>query len=183
MNKSEARPIEAGWKVSEVLKLHPGMLDAIASLSPIFGHLRNPVLRSVKARLVTVADAARMAGLDLPTVLRQLNQAAGLSAEDTAPPPAPAEVEAAPAWVEASPPVEELDVRPIIDGGGEPFTAIMDAAARVGAGQVLHLVNRFEPVPLYHALAKRGFENWTRRRDDGDWEVWFLRLTKQGGNK
>ena len=67
----------------------------------------------------------------------------------------------------------ELDVRPILRAGGEPFTAIMDAVKGLGSGQALRLLATFEPVPLYGVLAKKGFDHAAREVGGGDWEVLF----------
>ena len=67
----------------------------------------------------------------------------------------------------------ELDVRPILRAGGEPFTVIMDAVKKLGSGQALRLLATFEPIPLYSVLAKKGFAHAAREIGDGDWEVVF----------
>ncbi|MDE2601186.1 MAG: DUF2249 domain-containing protein [Bradyrhizobium sp.] len=67
----------------------------------------------------------------------------------------------------------ELDVRPILRAGGEPFAAIMDAVKGLGPEQPLRLLATFEPTPLYHVLAKRGFGHAAREIGGGDWEVLF----------
>lgn len=67
----------------------------------------------------------------------------------------------------------ELDVRPILRAGGEPFAVIMDAVKKLGSGEALRLLATFEPVPLYGVLAKKGFAHAAREIGDGDWEVVF----------
>ena len=67
----------------------------------------------------------------------------------------------------------ELDVRPILRAGGEPFTVIMHAIKNLGSGQALRLLATFEPVPLYGVLAKKGFDHAAREIGGGDWEVVF----------
>jgi uncharacterized protein (DUF2249 family) len=67
----------------------------------------------------------------------------------------------------------ELDVRPILRAGGEPFTEIMNALESLAPGQALRLLATFEPVPLYGVLARRGFDHATREIGGGDWEVVF----------
>ncbi len=74
----------------------------------------------------------------------------------------------------------ELDVRPILRAGGEPFTVIMDAVKSLGAGQPLRLLATFEPVPLYGVLAKKGFDHAAREIGGGDWEVLFTPATAAG---
>ena len=67
----------------------------------------------------------------------------------------------------------ELDVRPILAQGGEPFGAIMEAIAALAPSQSLRLLAPFKPVPLFHVLSQRGFEPTAREIGDGDWEVVF----------
>lgn len=67
----------------------------------------------------------------------------------------------------------ELDVRPILRSGGEPFSAIMQAVNGLSAGQALRLLATFEPVPLYAVLGKKGFDHAAREIGGGDWEVLF----------
>ncbi|MGO4558163.1 DUF2249 domain-containing protein [Mesorhizobium sp. 2RAF21] len=70
-------------------------------------------------------------------------------------------------------PDHELDVRPILAEGGEPFGAIMEAVATLAPGQGLRLLAPFKPVPLFHVLGQRGFEPTAREIGGGDWEVIF----------
>lgn len=70
-------------------------------------------------------------------------------------------------------PPYELDVRPILSAGGEPFSAIMEAVAALAPGQALRLLATFKPVPLFQVLGARGFEAAAREIGDGDWEVVF----------
>jgi uncharacterized protein (DUF2249 family) len=67
----------------------------------------------------------------------------------------------------------DLDVRPILRDGGEPFGAIMEAVASLAPGQPLRLFAPFKPVPLFGLLGARGFEAAARETGGGDWEVLF----------
>lgn len=67
----------------------------------------------------------------------------------------------------------ELDIRPILRNGGEPFGAIMGAVDQLATGQRLRLYSTFRPEPLFQVMANRGFANEARRLDDGDWMVIF----------
>lgn len=78
-----------------------------------------------------------------------------------------------PAWL-SSPVAHELDVRPILARGEEPFETIMQRARQVEAGQRLVLLAPFEPVPLYQALAPLGFEAWCEQ-EAGLYRVHFYR--------
>lgn len=67
----------------------------------------------------------------------------------------------------------DLDVRPILRQGGEPFSAIMEAVAGLAPGQGLRLLATFKPLPLLQVLGARGFESAAREIGNGDWEVLF----------
>jgi uncharacterized protein (DUF2249 family) len=67
----------------------------------------------------------------------------------------------------------ELDVRPILRHGGEPFGAIMGAVARLAKGQRLKLYATFKPEPLFHVMASQGFTNEAIPLEDGEWMVIF----------
>jgi uncharacterized protein (DUF2249 family) len=67
----------------------------------------------------------------------------------------------------------DLDVRPILRDGGEPFGAIMEAVAKLAPGQGLRLLATFKPLPLFQVLGARGFESAAREIGNGDWEVLF----------
>jgi uncharacterized protein (DUF2249 family) len=171
-------PILASWKISEVLHHYPQLLDVLIDLSPAFAKLRNPLMRRVQTRLVTVAQAAGIAGIDPAALTRKLNQAAGITPPDdfgdtgasTIMPP-----RTAPDWTASAPIAQELDVRPLMESGVEPFRVIMESARHVPAGSRLRLIVGFEPLPLYDALAKQGFIHWPTQRDDTAWQVDFLR--------
>ena len=67
----------------------------------------------------------------------------------------------------------ELDVRPLLKNGGEPFQAIMAAVGRLEPGQELKLYAPFCPTPLFDVLANQGFAHQSREIAGGDWEVVF----------
>ena len=59
MKTTTPEPVLASWKVSQVLKRYPELLEVLVSLNPTFRMLRNPLSRKVQRRLVTVAQAGR----------------------------------------------------------------------------------------------------------------------------
>lgn len=67
----------------------------------------------------------------------------------------------------------ELDIRPILRNGGEPFGAIMGAVDQLAQGQRLRLYATFRPEPLFQVMANRGFASDASRLEDGDWMVVF----------
>jgi uncharacterized protein (DUF2249 family) len=70
-------------------------------------------------------------------------------------------------------PDKELDVRPILRAGGEPFAVIMDFVDRLDPGEGFRLWATFRPDPLIEVLAARGFEAQAAEQADGSWAVDF----------
>ena len=67
----------------------------------------------------------------------------------------------------------DVDVRPILRAGGEPFSVIMAALDRLGPGQGIRLYATFKPIPLFGVMADKGFAHSATALDDGEWEVLF----------
>ncbi len=55
-------------------------------------------------------------------------------------------------------------------------------AENTNLGNGLCVIQSFEPKPLYGALAKLGFENYTEKKSDNEYYVYFCK-TKDGNNK
>ena len=60
-------------RVSTVIGRDESLIDVFVSLSPAFERLRNAGMRKVMSRLVTVEQAARMAGVDAQELVSRLN--------------------------------------------------------------------------------------------------------------
>ncbi len=67
----------------------------------------------------------------------------------------------------------ELDVRPLLKNGIEPFQAIMSAVEDLAPGQSLLLIAPFKPVPLFAVLERKGFSARPEPIGEGDWQVLF----------
>lgn len=171
--------IEMDWKISKVLKEYPELLETLVDAHPTFGKLRNPLLRRVQSKLVTVEQAAGVAGLEPASLLAKLNKAAGFEVDPVPIKPTVRPKADAPAWVERTKVAEKLDVRPLIARGEEPFSMISGAARRIPVGEALSLRTPFDPVPLRDALGKQGFEAFTSGAGD-DWITIFRRVREMG---
>lgn len=67
----------------------------------------------------------------------------------------------------------ELDVRPLLKRGVEPFQAIMDATETLLPGQSLLLITPFKPVPLFAVMERKGFRAEPQPIGEGDWQTLF----------
>jgi len=171
--------IRAGDRVAKVLAQDARLLDVFVAASPAFEKLRSAAMRETMARLVTVEQAARIAGIDAAVLVDRLNHALGgvpasgdvARAPDVRDAPLPAVPEALRTLPADR--IVDLDVREDLRAGKEPFGRILEAARALPAGSVLRLRAIFEPAPLYPVLAKRGLAHVTERLAADDWRVWF----------
>ncbi len=67
----------------------------------------------------------------------------------------------------------DIDVRPILRAGGEPFSMIMAAVESAKPGQGIRLYAPFKPVPLFNVMAGKGFAHSETEIGGGDWQVLF----------
>jgi len=67
----------------------------------------------------------------------------------------------------------DVDVRPILRAGGEPFSTIMAAVENAKPGQGIRLYAPFKPVPLFDVMAGKGFAHSATEIGGGDWQVLF----------
>lgn len=174
--------IHAGERVAHVLARDERLLEVFTTASPHFTRLRDAGMRRVMARLVTVGQAARIAGVDADALVARLNDA--LAGHPAAPHPSHDDTRTEPMSA-TTPPMPtalrdldpgrlvDLDVRDDLRAGREPFQRIIAARQALSAGQVLRLRAIFEPVPLYHVLGRQGLEHWTEQLAPDDWRVWF----------
>lgn len=72
-------------------------------------------------------------------------------------------------------PRRELDVRPLLAQGREPFSTIMEAVDDLALGEELALRSPFDPAPLHRVLGERGFVHNVRELGPGDFETVYRR--------
>ena len=175
--------IRGSDRVSAVLAHDETLIDVFVSLSPAFERLRNPRMREVMSRLVTVEQAARLAGVDPDALVDRLNGreasgagASSLSIAENGSASTAAMSRARPAALAAirASHTVIVDVREDLLNGREPFSRIMAARREVRPGGALCVRAIFEPVPLYAVMAKQGLTHHTERLADDDWQVWFF---------
>ena len=142
-------------KISDLIKANPDVIDAIASINPLFRKLKNPVLRRVLASRVTIAEAVKIGKCSLVTFAAKLHPL-GFNL----PYPAndmndiPADVSLGMADIAYD---ELLDVRETIKENKDPFQDIIKVLLKLRKGGTLLLVNSFVPFPLIKILERKGY--------------------------
>ncbi len=157
--------INENTKISALLKAQPDAIEVIAGINKHFRKLRNPILRKTLAHRVSVKDAAKIGGVSVDLFLRKLQEigfnieAADSKAHPTKANPMKTIIDLKPALI--------LDVRPDIEAGNDPFKRIMSSIKNLSEGDVLKVINSFEPIPLINLLRQKGFAVEVARPEPG----------------
>ncbi len=146
-------------KISTALKQRPDLKDVLPAFHPAFKKLQNPILSRTLTHLVTIEDAAKIAGVDPEAMLTVMN----IPGVPSKLPRKPATAVSAdmPPWFKPEL-VTELDVREQLAAGSDPFKEIIAATRTLPAGGILNLIASFEPAPMIRVLQKQGWVSWVR---------------------
>jgi uncharacterized protein (DUF2249 family) len=68
----------------------------------------------------------------------------------------------------------QIDVRPIVANGDKPCGALNEAIGVLGEGEILHIINSFQPGSLYKRVETLGYSHWTER-EGNTWHIWFYK--------
>lgn len=169
-------------KISKLLAEYPQTLEVLINFSPHFSKLNNKILRKTLASRVNVEQAAGIAGVNLVLLLNELNKSIGNKSNPSSINDNMKETimtNEKPDYLKKINPekILQLDVRPIIDSGKDPFLEIMSAVKSLKEDDVFHLINSFEPIPLYSVLENKGFSHWTET-NGRDFNVFFFKNDK-----
>lgn len=183
--------INAHTKIATILRQNPAALDAIVSISPKFEKLRNPLLRKLMAGRTSIAMASKIGGCkseDFFSKLAPLGFVRDHSTEAEQIIPVTTEK---PSFLEklSGDQLVEFDVRSLIAEGKDPLDLILKKLKECQPGQVLKIVNSFEPTPLVLLLQKQGYQSWVEQVDEELVNTFFYKttgekstLTSIGGN-
>lgn len=82
-------------------------------------------------------------------------------------------------WTSKKDTFQEVDVR-AMSGNFLPW--LIKKATETAEGEGLCVIQSFEPIPLYSALADLGFEHVTEKISDTEYRVFFYRTEAKEGN-
>lgn len=173
------RTINANTKIAAILKQHPDALEAIISISPKFNKLRNPLLRKLMASRASISMASKIGGCSVNDFFEKL-QPLGFVIDKTVAVEEKEQQAAVPDFMKniSAENTVELDVRPVLDAGKDPFNLILEKINQLQPQQILKLINSFEPVPLIQLLGKQGFETYVEIINENMVFTYFFKSEK-----
>lgn len=170
------KQINSQTKIADLIKYHPDAMEAIISLSPDFKKLRNPVLRKLMAGRTSISMASKIGGCkpeDFFEVLKPLGFVSDGSIQEQ-------EILSSKSLKDFVKDIESahivsLDVRKLLAEGNDPLRLIQQHVKELKEGQVLQIINTFEPTPLVRLLEKQGFESYVDLVEKDLVETYFYR--------
>ena len=148
-------------KVSDLLDAYPHLEGTLLDLSPAFSKLRNPILRRTVAKVTTLQQATKVAGISPILLLETLRQAAGLPIDNSNESiDIENEQKDKPEWFDETNITIRFDARPIIESGENPMQEIIRLSKELQNNQIMELTAPFKPVPIMDLLKSKGFEVW-----------------------
>ena len=159
-------------RVAALLEAHPEAEDILISIAPQFKALKNPVLRRTVAKVATLEQAAKVAGIQVRELVLKLRQELGVEGGGEV-------VESdgtisleAPSWVSLEAETN-IDGGALLDAGETPIARASTALAEMNSGDVLVVSAPFQPAPMVDSLRAKGHEVYAREETDADWRVWI----------
>lgn len=168
---NKRKRITKNTRIKELLDMdQPRVIEALVKLNDNFSKLKNPVLRNLLARRVTISDACKIARCEVSSFLKSMEQIGFLIDEAS-----PGEASSPAKLIDFSrqAKVHELDVRPFLEKDEDPLKEILSLAATLRKGERLKIINSFEPVPLISLFEEKGFLHHTDAVASDVFLTWF----------
>ncbi|WP_306589719.1 DUF1858 domain-containing protein [Geothrix sp. 21YS21S-4] len=166
--------ITPATRIGDFLEAHPDLQEALIARVPEFAKLRNPILRRTVAKLATVDQAARIAGLPTAELVRFLRELAGEA--DIPGPEAPVLIpEARPDWAWPESLRATVDAEAALAAGEHPLAQTRAALRVLASGEAMQLLSAFRPEPLLAELSQEGVPCWCEEEAPGRFRTWILK--------
>lgn len=162
-------------RISELIKANPLVIETLAEFNPHFNKLKNPILRNLLAKRVSILDACRIGGCKPAEFLDKM---ASIGFEIESSETSMSDVGRGSLEVPdlmAVRKVIELDVRPVLAKGDDPLKLILKISKDLKPDECLKVINTFEPTPLISLLGKQGYKSWTERPAEDLVFTWFVK--------
>lgn len=167
--------ININTKIGALIRHNPDALEAIISVNPKFEKLRNPVLRKLMAGRTSILQASKIGGCKPEDFFEKLKPL-GFEIEQALPDFVSSNSELPPYLRNIDPAmIISFDVRPILNSNADPLRDIQQKIKSLLPGQVLKIVNTFEPTPLMSLLKRQRFDSFADKISDDLVETYFYK--------
>lgn len=170
-------PIHPETRIGQLLEAYPEAEALLIQWVPAFSKLKNPVLRRTVAKVATLEQAARIAGLAPRELVQKLREALGQPSLDGGPGNGAEGIQLGelPAWITEAPVQAEIDADAMLERNEHPIGEVRRRAAELAPGQCLRLRSSFRPIPLMDTMARAGYAVYSVEREPGHHETYICR--------
>lgn len=158
-------PITPKTKVAELLNHYPQLEAELIEIAPEFSKLKNPILRNTVAKVASLEQAARIAGINVSELVNKLRKSAGneeIIEVNEGEKMVFDEFEIVDGAIQ-----ESFDARPIIEAGEHPMHEVISKMNGLESGKMLELITPFVPIPLIEIGKNRGLAvKYVKSADD-----------------
>ncbi|WP_200763962.1 DUF1858 domain-containing protein [Nitrosophilus alvini] len=151
-------------KVYDLLKEYPELEEKLIEINPKFKKLKNPVLRRTVAKIASLAQAAKIGGMDPVDLVNRLRAYVGQPPIDKAyeEKVQPSE---RPEWIKEIPFVE-VDGSKLLDEGKNPLRELHKIIKNAQEGDIILLKTDFMPLPLIDTFKKEGHQVFAEEKGE-----------------
>ena len=168
--------ITSKTKISKLIEFNYEVIDVIASINSNFKKLKNPVLRKLLAPRVTIENASKIGGVSIEYFMQKL-EPLGFIWIDREENNQIKNEDMSENFEVKNERIVELDVRPDLAQGNDPFGKIMAAIATIKDNEILKITNTFEPFPIINVLKQKGFISRVENPSNGLYYIYFKKVT------
>ncbi len=169
--------ITSRTKISKLIEFNADVIDVIASINSNFKKLKNPVLRKLLAARVTIENASKIGGVSIEEFLKKLEPLGFTYQIDKEENSQLINEDMNENFEIKNETIVDLDVRPDLAQGNDPFGKIMAAVAILKEGQILKITNTFEPFPIINVLKQKGFISRVENPSNSLYYIYFKKVS------
>lgn len=169
-------------KIGELLENYPQLEAILISVASAFKKLQNPVLRQTVAKVTSIAQAARIGGIDVGQLVSRLRLEAGQDdpgefSQAGSSSPITRRTQEPPNWLKPEKIVDRLDACRMIEAGEQPMGKVWQALERLAEREIFELITPFEPAPLINQAITKGFGVWCNQEEASLFRTSFRKVT------
>lgn len=148
-------------RLETLLENYPQLKLKLTTLLPAFSDLKQQALKDKVLKIATVEHLARITEQEVPDLIKDLKETAGISTEDRGLPRRPEFLPDDPAWIQG-PLRKEIDGTEMLSRGKHPLSEVKSALTTMDEREVLLLSTNFLPRPMIEAMEEAGREVYSR---------------------
>jgi len=150
-------------KLIDLFQEYPQLKLRVTALLPTYGLLEQPQLKDKVLSMTSLEYLARKADLEVTDLIKELQQAAGISTEtEDGQDQIIAFNDSDPQWIQGSPKFK-VDGVELLSKGEHPLNLIKSHYGDLASGELILLTTNFHPQPMIESMQELGADVFSRK--------------------